>query len=240
VAVQFRFMFGDASLVEATTGLTYAEYARSGFFQLVAVAALVLPLLLAADGAMTGEDARGRRIFRGLSAVMISLLFVIMASALARMRLYVEAYGLTEQRLYATALMAWLAVVFLWFAATAMRGRRRHFAFGSIIAAYAGLIGLNFLSPDALIARVNVNRVRAGYDFDAAYAASLSADAVPTLIEALDDLAPEDRCVAAARVLERWTRPDESDWRSWNLSRSKAMAVVDENAQRLRSHSCDE
>ena len=46
VIVQFRYLFGGHALVQATTGLTYAEYARRGFFELVAVAALVLPLLL--------------------------------------------------------------------------------------------------------------------------------------------------------------------------------------------------
>ena len=46
VLVQVRYFFGGSALVQATTGLTYAEYARGGFFELVAVAALLLPLLL--------------------------------------------------------------------------------------------------------------------------------------------------------------------------------------------------
>src|SRR5436309_417547 len=46
VIVQFRYFFGGAGLVQATTGLTYAEYARRGFFELVTASALVLPLLL--------------------------------------------------------------------------------------------------------------------------------------------------------------------------------------------------
>ncbi|MBL8151161.1 MAG: DUF4173 domain-containing protein, partial [Blastocatellia bacterium] len=43
VVVQIHYFFGGAAMVEQTTGLTYAEYARRGFFELVAVAALVLP-----------------------------------------------------------------------------------------------------------------------------------------------------------------------------------------------------
>ena len=46
VAVQFRYLFGGAELVRGADGLSYAEYARRGFFELVAVAALSLPLLL--------------------------------------------------------------------------------------------------------------------------------------------------------------------------------------------------
>src|SRR5579875_2203998 len=45
VAVQVRYLFGGASIVGITPGLTYAEYARRGFIELVMVAALVLPLL---------------------------------------------------------------------------------------------------------------------------------------------------------------------------------------------------
>src|SRR5258708_5749075 len=46
VVVQARYFFGGTSLVEQTTGLTYAEYARGGFFQLVWASVLVLPSLL--------------------------------------------------------------------------------------------------------------------------------------------------------------------------------------------------
>src|SRR3712207_1338717 len=48
VAVQVRYLFGGAERVVETAGLTYAEYARRGFFELVTVTALVLPLLLLA------------------------------------------------------------------------------------------------------------------------------------------------------------------------------------------------
>src|ERR671934_314483 len=55
VAVQFRYLFGGRGLVGSRTHLTYAQYARHGFFELVAVAALVLPLLLLADWALRRE-----------------------------------------------------------------------------------------------------------------------------------------------------------------------------------------
>ncbi len=48
VIVQLRYFFGGAELVQKTIGLTYADYARRGFFELVTVAALVLPMLLIA------------------------------------------------------------------------------------------------------------------------------------------------------------------------------------------------
>src|ERR671934_19577 len=65
VAVQFRYLFGGRGLVESRTHLTYAQYARHGFFELVAVAALVLPLLLLADWALRRERRRDHAVFAG-------------------------------------------------------------------------------------------------------------------------------------------------------------------------------
>ncbi|HLW78036.1 MAG TPA: DUF4173 domain-containing protein, partial [Terriglobia bacterium] len=96
VLVQIRYLFGGAKLVNVTSGLTYAEYARSGFFELVAVATLSLPLLLLAHWLLNQEDPRHRRMFGALAGLQIALLFVIMASAFERMRLYQSEYGLTE------------------------------------------------------------------------------------------------------------------------------------------------
>ena len=61
VAVQVRYFFGGSALVQATTGLTYADYARRGFFELVTVATLVLPLLLLTHWLLP-SDARGRQV----------------------------------------------------------------------------------------------------------------------------------------------------------------------------------
>ena len=81
VAVQVRYFFGGSALVQATTGLTYAEYARRGFFELVTVAALVLPFLLFVHWLLRPDDAPGQRLFQWLAGMQIALLFVIMASA---------------------------------------------------------------------------------------------------------------------------------------------------------------
>jgi len=235
VLVQVRYFFGGSTLVQATTGLTYAEYARRGFFQLFGVAVLVLPLLLLLHWLMAQRGPGGERVFRVLAWVQIVLLFVVMASALQRMRLYQAKYGLTEERLYATAFMGWLAVVFLWFVLTVLRGRREHFAFGATTAGFILVIALNLLNPDALIARINLARAQAGRAFDARYAAQLSADAVPVVVAALPELNPKDRCAAAAEILKRWPPGQPSDWRTWDWSRSRAAQVVRENMPSLKA-----
>jgi len=222
VLVQLRYFFGGSALVQATTGLTYAQYARHGFFELVTVAALVLLLLLLTHWLLRREDRHGERIFRVLAGVQIVLLFVIMASAVQRMRLYQMEYGLTELRFYTMAFMGWLAVVFVWFALTALRGRRNLFAFGALLTGFLAIGLLHIVNPDAAIVRANAIHHRAGHRFDIVYNTSLSADAVPALTEMLSALSPQDREKAITRLLTRWTQREWVDWRTWSLSRSQA------------------
>jgi len=238
VLVQVRYFFGGSALVQASTGLTYAEYARGGFFELVAVAALLLPLLLLMHWLIARTGPTGERVFRVLAGVQILLLFVIMASAFQRMRLYQAEYGLTEQRLYPTAFMGWLAGVFLWFALTVLSGRRKRFAFGAMVAGFLLIIVLQALNSDAFIARTNLARAKAGRSFDARYATRLSADAVPELVAALPNLNPQDRCTVASGILKRWAFPQASDWRAWNWSRARAAQVVRENHASLKAMQC--
>lgn len=150
VLVQVRYFFGGTAHIQATVGLTYAEYARRGFFELVWVAALVLPLLLTLHHWQPTDDERRGLLFRLLAGLQVGLLFVIMASAVARMRLYQAEYGLTELRFYTSAFMGWLAVVFLWFTVTVLRGRRRRFAGGALASAFMTVLTLHALNPVAV------------------------------------------------------------------------------------------
>jgi hypothetical protein len=220
VVVQFRYLFGGRDLVESRVHLTYAEYARHGFFELVAVVALVLPLLLLADWVLERRRRRDHVVFALLAAALVLLLLAVVASALQRLWVYQQEYGLTELRVYATALVLWLGVVLLWFCGTVLRRRRRSFAVGAVAAGFAAVVAMNVLNPDALIARTNVARPHV----DVGYLARLSDDATPTLVRALPSLGPSDRRRLTAALLAR-TR--SNDWRGWNLDRSRAAEAVE-------------
>ncbi len=238
--VQLRYLFGGADVVLLGETLSYSDYARRGFFELVAVCALVLPLLLAAHWAVRrdGAPAWHGRLFTALAGVQLALVAGIVASALYRMSLYTQAYGLTELRLYATAFMGWIAIVLAWFAATVLRGRGERFAFGALMAGALVLGTLQAASPDALIVRVNASRADAASRFDGLYAASLSGDAVPALLETLPGLAPPARCQAAEVLLRRWGTDGGEDWRTWSWGRWRARRAVAANADALRGWTC--
>ena len=235
VAVQVRWLFGGSALVASSPALGYAEYARRGFFELVAVAALVLPVLLALHWLQRGNAAGPRRLFRVLATVQVALLYVIMASALNRMWLYQQAYGLTELRVYTTAFMAWLAVVFAWFAATVLRDRRERFAFGAVAAAVATLAVLHAVDPDALIVRVNLARAAATGKFDGRYAGHLGGDAVPELVAGLPRLPPVERCAAGRALKAQWLPKTPEDWRAWSWGRSRALHAAASHEAELRT-----
>src|SRR5207247_1533398 len=80
VVIQLRYFFGGAELIERTIGLTYAEYARRGFFELVTASALVLPILVGGDWALRHEPREHQRTFRFLAGLLLVLLAVVMAS----------------------------------------------------------------------------------------------------------------------------------------------------------------
>jgi hypothetical protein len=234
VMVQLRYLFGGASMVEVTPGLSYADYARRGFFELVAVSALVIPLLLVADWAVHRERPLDERVFRLSALVQLILLFAIMGSALYRMRLYQQAYGLTELRLYTTVFMAWVAAVLVWLAVTVLRGRRHRFAFGALVLGLVAAAALNSANPHALIVRVNADRAAAGHPYDATYASLMSGDAAPALLAALPRLPFADRCRLAQRLVEEWLPPRSGGWRTWNYGAWRARRTVTHAAGRLR------
>ena len=238
VVIQLRYLFGGADLIAAATGLTYAEYARRGFFELVTASGLVLPLLTGADWLLRNETREHQRTFRHLALVLLVLLAVVMASALERMRLYVGAYGLSEIRLYSTAFMLYLAGVCAWFAWTTLRGERRRFAFGALIQGFAVLGGLHLVNPDALIVRTNLARPATEVPFDGWYAASLSADAVPLLLDALPRLEGRASCAVAQRLFHRRRELEGDDWRSWNFARARARRLLRDEGTRLHNNVC--
>lgn len=212
VATQWPYFFGGAETLRATTDLSVAEFARRGFFELVAVSALALPTLLGLHALIDPESVRQRRVYRVLASVLLLLLTVVMLSAALKMKLYLETFQLSTLRVYVAAALVWLGLVFGWFSLTVLRERANRFAWGGAMLFAGMVVGLNVLNPDALVARWNL---QAGKSIDWAYLRTLSADAAPVLRHHLDRAPLEEREHLRDRLNSfRHT----SDWRSLNLS----------------------
>lgn len=216
---QLVAVVGGDDYVRRTTGLTYAEYARSGFFQLLWVAALTVIVLLLLH-AVTDVPAAPRR-FAVLSATVCVLTLLIVVVAVRRLALYQDTFGLTMLRLYCTLFAVWIGAVLVLLAVWLLRGRSR--AWFPAAAAGAGLtllLGLNAVNPEALVASTNLQR-EASVSTDTSYLADLSDDAVPTIADLLPSLEPEVRR-QLLRQLCAEPRSLRSGWTRWNLSHARA------------------
>ncbi len=187
VGIQFRYLFGGAGHVQSTTGLSYAEYARHGFFELLTVVALAIPMLMAMNGLLKRDNLRHQKIFRCVSGIFVVQIFVVAASALERMKLYVDFYSLSPLRLYAVTGMIFMIGLLGLFLGTTLRGKSNRFAFGAFVWLAVVVFGLNIANPDAMIARYNL-QPRPGYTIDTELLASLSSDATPVLLSGASGL----------------------------------------------------
>ncbi|WP_239154656.1 DUF4153 domain-containing protein [Amycolatopsis sp. FDAARGOS 1241] len=214
-------LFGGTSYVLHTGGLTSAEYARGGFWQLCACTVLTLGIVMAAlrwAPRATPQDRLRQRILLGALA---ALSLVLVVSALSRMWTYQEAYGFTVLRLLVEVCEIWLGCVFLLVGAALITLRSAWLPRAAIGTAVAAVLALAVVNPEALIAGANIDRAEQGKPLDVRYLRGFSADIVPVVVERL----PNAECVAGPIVL----RLDDDDlvdgagWPGWNLSRTRAL-----------------
>jgi hypothetical protein len=241
VIVQLPYLFGGFELVQNTPDFKLAEYARRGFGELVAVAALVLPILLVSHWLLRKDSPANEKIYRALAAIQIVLLFVIMASAAQRIFILTGnlGYGLTTVRFYPMVVMIFLAMLFVWFGLTVLRGAREQFAWGALWLALFVLGGLHVINPDDYIARTNVRLMNEGRIFDARYNANLSDDAIPVLLENFSAMNFENQCTLKFGLKNRSEKSKaETDFRSWNFSRWQARRQLNEIAENFDVSSC--
>jgi hypothetical protein len=234
VVLQLAYLFGGRD-TPAAVGLTYAEYARRGFFELVAVAILAGSLVVALDLAVV------RRSIAQLAAAvaLLGLTAVVLASALLRLRLYQDAYGWTELRFVVLVAIGWLAAAVV-VTIVLLASRRTRWTLHVLgIMVLVTVAGMNVVGPQAFVADRNLERaldpslVPAGgrTGLDTPYLSSLGDEAVPAVARAIARLPdPADRAwlerFLDGRAAELRENPSLLGWPAWNLARERARAAL--------------
>ncbi|MFE7626168.1 DUF4153 domain-containing protein [Streptomyces sp. NPDC057509] len=217
LAIQLTVLLGGYDKVMAETDLSYSEYARQGFWQLLWATVLTLGVIALALRWAPRGGARDRTLVRGVLGTLCLLTLVVVASALRRMDLYVDAYGLTRLRISVAAVELWLGVVLVLIMAAGVFGPR---LLPRAVAASAavGVLAFGLVSPDGLIAEQNVQRYRDDHSIDIEYLKGLSADAVPAL-----DTLPEPLRSCALADIQRGLRDSDEPWyaTSWGEKRAR-------------------
>ncbi|MBR3811941.1 MAG: DUF4173 domain-containing protein [Agathobacter sp.] len=182
-AIQIVYLF--MGKMQLPAGYTYAEYAREGFFQLLAVSILNLVIVLV--GLYFFKPSM---ILKAVLTVMSLCTFIMIASSALRMVIYIQYYYLTFLRI----LVLWsLLVLFLIFVGVIIYIAKETFPLFrySLVVFTCLYIGLSFSHPDYWIAKVNLASTEdSRNDFfkgeayeDYMFLSDLSADAAPILVE---------------------------------------------------------
>ncbi|HET8659487.1 MAG TPA: DUF4173 domain-containing protein [Micromonosporaceae bacterium] len=220
VAVQLTVLFGGSRYVLRTTGLTFAEYARRGFWQLLIVTVLTLAVLAAASRWAPRTTVTERVWVRVLLGTLATLTLVILASAVYRMVVYMQAYGFTQLRVFVIAVELALGVVFVLVLAAGVRLRGGWLPQAVMATGVVMLLGLAVLNPDRFVADRNIDRFERGERLDVLYLRELSADAVPALYR----LPEQVRNCALRGAQARLAEPE--GWQAWNLGRAQARRAI--------------
>ena len=220
VVVQLSVLFGGSGHVERTAGLTYAEYARSGFWQLLLVTALTLVVLAVAVRYAPRGDRRDRQLLRGLLGGLCVLTLVVVVSALYRMSLYENEFGYTRLRVLVTATEVWLGAIVVLLLVAGVQLSGRWLPRAALTLTVVALLAVAAINPDAVVARGNVDRYDKSGRIDVDYLAGLSADAVPEL----QRLPATARSCALVAIADRLAQGEW--WYELNLGRSVARSSL--------------
>jgi len=219
IAAQARALIGGRDYIEATTGLTYADFVHQGFGQLTLATALTVLVVWVASR-RAGDTAPDRRWLRGSLGLLCALTLLVVASALRGMSVYQDAYGFTTLRVFVDVFEGWLGFVVLSIMVAGVTGLGRWLPRVALASGAVALIGLAAINPDAWVAGRNLDRYEATGELDLRYLQDLSADAAPVVAERL----PADvaRCVLELLPLNGLSVEVVDDPRAWNLGRERA------------------
>ena len=221
VLVQLTVLFGGRAHVLATQGLTYAQYARQGFWQLLVVTVLTLAVIAVAMRAAPRTTPSDLLIVRLLLALLCLLALVVVASAIHRMSLYEQQYGFTRLRLFVDAVELTLGATFVLLLAAGVRLTNMWLPRAVVALAAVALLALATVNPDAYIANHNVTRYEKTGRIDLAYLASLSPDAVPALVRL-----PAEIRGCALQWLAPELRNSADRWYDFNMARVRARRLL--------------
>ncbi len=225
VGFQFAYFFGGQSYL-AAQGITYASYARQGFFQLLFVAGVVFGMAWVIYW-LTNMRQRWTKI---LSLALIIQTGIIIVSALKRLLLYIDAYGLTLSRWWAAFCIILIGLTLLMVAVVALKqiayAPAAKFAFLGVLI----VTSLMLLVPsEKMIARYNIDRFLSGEDFlankksslDFGYLSSLSSDAASERVRLAN---------------AEWPADPTQDLYAWQTSQSSYIGQLKNAKESLKFH----
>lgn len=225
--IQFSYLYGGTAQVHFA-GFSYADYARQGFFELVAVTVINLSILLFSLKFVKEDNRVAYLVVRIFLSLLVLFSLNMLFSAHFKMSLYEQAYGLTYLRIFVHYFMALLLVFFL-IALGSIWLRGVPVIRCYIVAALVFYAALNFINADRIIARYNVDLYARTGKIDVAYIKGLSYDALSAVIPLAKDKNEEIAGqVEQYLVNQQQYLTVEESWQSFNYSRHRAKSALEQ------------
>ena len=204
---------------------TMAEYARRGFFEMAWLCAINLTIIACGVGLL--EKQEKTPLLTRLLCLFIGLVTLfLVATASAKMFMYIGGYGLTRLRVLTEVIMIWLglasALVCLWLFLPKMPYMK-----AVLLLALAMGAGVLWADVDTQVARYNVRAYQSGAleTIDVEHLTRLGPGAIPYIMELTGDDDPE----VAKRAQKHldFANYTVEDFRDWNLAKAQGAAVLE-------------
>lgn len=229
LASQLAYFVGGFSGI-LPEDFTLSEYARRGFFEMGWLCALNLGIIALAVG-LVQKNPRTPGLTRFVCLFIGLITVFLVATASAKMFLYIRSYGLTRARVTTEVFMLWLVVTTVLVCVWLFREKLPYMKISMVLALSLCAV-LFWADVDARVAQYNVRAYQSGKleTVDVGYLDSLSSSAVPYLHELTSDT---DREVAArARLalesLAQYNRAEDYGLLDWNWTRQRALEILEE------------
>jgi len=246
--IQLYFLFGGGN-VSLPDGFTYAEYARQGFFQLLAVTFLNILILM-----FCRKPAGESRMLRVILTVFSACTYVMIASAAMRMLLYVDAYSLSFLRILVLWFLGLNTLLVTGIILAIYRTKFPLFRYFVAVSAVCYIV-LAYANVDYIIASYNTKSQEKMEEIDIDYLTTLSSDAAPVLLPALNEIITAEKNgllgsgtenpiarayfelsegrqqaikMTCSDYIRNIAEDEKTDFRSWNLSRHRAQKMIKE------------
>lgn len=216
--IQILYLFTKAG---APNNLSYAEYARQGFFQLMLVSFINFLLLFW----IHSREKQTSKFIISMEILMEIFTQIIIISAFYRMFLYEQAFGYTYLRLFVYFI---LAAEFLFMLAVILYtlGKKINLLQTGLLIGTVLYIILNYINVDAVIAKNNIDRYFANTEkeIDFYYLSSYTGtDAIPEISRLLRTKDIELKSEVRRYLWEKkMDLKSEETWMEFNISRQNA------------------
>lgn len=156
-AVQFAYLFASAGLPD---GISYAEYAREGFAQIVVISGinlLIFGCMLKFGKIYKQEEQKKDIALNVMLYILVAVTGIMLVSGFTRLGLYINFYGMTFLRLLSAWFIIYLALVLILCVARLIREKLPLIACCAVLLLAAYNI-LGYINPDAFIVQYNLSR----------------------------------------------------------------------------------